>query len=59
MLKEKVIDALKQEFGAKVELEPTSRNFAIFDAKHPDVGNFVIGEAVSEHGLVQMVWACG
>ena len=48
MLKEKVIDALKQEFGPTVKLEPISRKFAIFDAKHPDVGKVVVEENGSE-----------
>ena len=42
MLKETVIAALEAHFGAEVILTPSSREFASFDAKHPDVGNVVI-----------------
>lgn len=42
MLKETVITALEAHFGAKVILTPSSREFASFEAKHPDVGNVVI-----------------
>ncbi|MEO7674337.1 MAG: hypothetical protein ABIU09_09710 [Pyrinomonadaceae bacterium] len=42
MLKETVIAALEAHFRAEVTLTPSSRDFASFDAKHPEVGNVVI-----------------
>jgi hypothetical protein len=48
MLKETVIAALEAHFGAMVTLTPSSRDFASFEAKHPDVGNVVIEDNGTE-----------
>ena len=48
MLKETVIAALEATFGAEVTLTPSSREFACFDAKHPDVGNVMIEDDGTE-----------
>ena len=52
MLKETVIAALEAHFGAEVILTPSSREFASFDAKHPDVGKVVI----EDDGKELTVW---
>jgi hypothetical protein len=39
MLKEAAIAALESHFGAMVTLTPSSRDFASFEAKHPEVGD--------------------
>jgi len=44
MLKEKVIEVLKREFGELVKVEPSSAEFAVFAAKQPSVGNIAIIE---------------
>ncbi len=44
MLKETVIRVLRAEFGDKVQINPESREFAVFAAKHPSVGNIMIDE---------------
>ena len=48
MLKETVIAALREHFGSDVNLTPCSKEFASFDAKHPEVGNVVIEDDGNE-----------
>ena len=48
MMKEAVIAALEAKFGAEVTLTPASRDFASFEAKHPEVGNVVIEDDGTE-----------
>ena len=42
MLRDTVIAALTERFGALVKIAPFSKEFGVFDARHPDVGDVVI-----------------
>ena len=44
MLKDAIITALTSRFGHEVMIAPTSKEFAVFTAKHPEVGDVVIDE---------------
>ena len=44
MLKEAVISALQARFGDVVSINAESREFAVFAARHPDVGDVVIDD---------------
>ena len=48
MLKETVIRAFQSKFGSNVKITPSSKQFAVFDAKHPEVGCVVIEEDGTE-----------
>src|SRR5690606_31972051 len=48
MLKEAVINALKAQFGDSVVINAESSEFAVFGARHSDVGNVVIKEDGNE-----------
>lgn len=44
MLREVIIKALESEFGDGVRINCESKEFAVFEAKHPRVGNVIIGD---------------
>lgn len=48
MLKQKVSETLRNTFGDVVRLDFESRDFAVFAAKHPSVGDVVIEENYGE-----------
>jgi len=48
MLKNAVADALVRQFGSKVKVNLNSRDFAVFEAAHPEVGNVTIEEDGNE-----------
>jgi len=44
MLREVVIKALQSEFGDRVKINPGSKEFAVFEAKDPAVGDAILEE---------------